>query len=101
MNIFCTESPEFYLAYNPLECDCRTDWLVKMEDLALSGPYPLIVDMDRYTQYRLAGQDRGFGAQRTLSVHREYGQVYIHLVQTGWSRWRTGRSADPTLLSWT
>ncbi len=49
MNIFCSESPEFYLAYNPLECDCRTDWLVKMEDLALSGPYPLIVDMDRYT----------------------------------------------------
>ncbi len=26
-----------------------TDWLVKMEDLALSGHYPLIVDMDRYT----------------------------------------------------
>jgi hypothetical protein len=49
MNILCSESPEFYLAYNPLECDCRTDWLVKMEDLALSGPYPLIVDMDRYT----------------------------------------------------
>ncbi len=55
MNIFGSESPEFYLAYNPLECDCRTDWLVKMEDLALSGPYPLIVDMDRYAQYRLAG----------------------------------------------
>jgi hypothetical protein len=26
-----------------------TDWLVKREDLALSGPYPLTVDMDRYT----------------------------------------------------
>ncbi len=25
-----------------------TDWLVKMEDLALSRPYPLIMDMDRY-----------------------------------------------------
>ena len=36
------------MAYNPLECDCRTDWLAKMEDLALSGPYPLIMDMDRY-----------------------------------------------------
>ena len=41
------ESPEFYLAYNPLECDCRTDWLAKMTELTLSGPYPAIMDMDR------------------------------------------------------
>jgi hypothetical protein len=60
-----TESPEFYLAYNPLECDCRTDWLAKMEELSLTGPYPAIMDMDRLV---------GTSPYRALPRHQGYGQ---------------------------
>lgn len=39
--------PEFYLADNPLQCDCHMDYLANMHQHTTTGHYPSIEDIDR------------------------------------------------------
>eukprot|EP00092_Neocalanus_flemingeri_P041674 GFUD01045391.1.p1 GENE.GFUD01045391.1~~GFUD01045391.1.p1 ORF type:complete len:1363 (-),score=340.88 GFUD01045391.1:56-4144(-) len=41
--------PEFHLGYNPFLCDCQMDYLSKINQLAQSGHYPHVMDLDMIT----------------------------------------------------
>ena len=43
------QTPEFYLAGNPLYCDCEMEWLQKINSMAQSRQYAKIVDLDEVT----------------------------------------------------
>jgi len=48
INYYCLGSPSVLLGYNPILCDCETDYLPRIDELAAAGPYPSIPDIDRY-----------------------------------------------------
>jgi len=39
--------PDFYLGHNPFLCDCEMDYLTRINQLAKSGHYPHVVDLDK------------------------------------------------------
>jgi len=40
-------SPALYLGFNPIVCDCETDFIPKLAELSVTGPYPAIADLDK------------------------------------------------------
>ena len=41
--------PQFRIGGNPILCDCRVDYLVKAKQLALTGHYPHLMDLQQVT----------------------------------------------------
>ena len=44
--LFSEEVPEFLLGGNPWVCDCNLEWFKRVNQLAVEGTFPRVLDLD-------------------------------------------------------